>query len=230
MSTRLFGLSVVLAIISLADCGCSGINPSGKTGIADGLQFLKASLFTGIHGQTKTGTRYTEFTYSAPSTLLNIDLIILVYYEDGQKSELRRKWSSWDKDETKRIDLTERNTEIQKCEILGVATFDGEKVGIHAEFPVSPIEFILAKAEGTSSHDIYLTYKGTVELSEVDALFVVWYENGKKPEVKRYWASLTPNEKKTISITSEGKIERVDLVGSALVNGKKTTFKHKSSW
>ena len=85
----------------------------------------------------------------------------------------------------------------------------------------SPIDsFVVDEKKTSSAHELNYKYTGAEQLNNVELTVTIRFENGATQEVKRFWASWSPNEEKTISIsTSEETPQSNFLEGSAYVNG-----------
>jgi len=222
----------LLILFTAFGCGATATKQGGNSAVpsAPENKARVLSAFTCGQGFTKTGSPYLRIQNNELASLTNVTVVITVYSEDGEESNLNQNWPSWESEEAKTIDLPQAKGGFKKWKFRGIATLNGEVVLCAGDFAKPSISFDIQKNEGAFSHDVYCTFDGPVEVSDVDATLVIYYDKGEKHEVKRYWASLKPNEKKTINIRGKGRIERFDLSGSAIVKGKKEAFSLTARW
>lgn len=108
-------------------------------------------------------------------------------------------------------------TAFQMGTILAMIAILGFGLGCSEKKPSAPVtsNIKVSKRDTRQIHELDVINDAGIPFRECELTITVFRENGSKEDVKRYWDTWAPNEKKILGLPTAGRIERVDVEGTA---------------
>jgi hypothetical protein len=192
--------------------------------IAGGIRLFSRQLgFEEVQCSAFASPGKLSIIYQGGQDLADVDLTAALVDEEGKKLEKREHYERWRAEEWKSIAASGLGN-VNRCTLTGTATRGGKKVAIDSFYRFGPAFIGAEYVRCLSSTDVNLTNHGTRELREAEVKVTLYFETGKTCDLKGYWKLWRCGEKKILNTPMEGKIERIILSGSAMLDGEKVTI------